>query len=52
MSSGLRWLILAVCVLLMLVLIGYARGARQRNEPVPVASGVTLALDGPWLHEA
>jgi hypothetical protein len=45
MSNGVRWMIVAVCVVLLIVLIGYARGDRQRNEPVPVATEVTAIFD-------
>ncbi len=32
MSGWVRWLIVAVCVVLVVLLIAYARGERQRGE--------------------
>lgn len=40
-----RWLVVAVCVALVILLLTYARGERQRGEDVPEASGVHLVLD-------
>lgn len=40
MSDWVRWLIVAIAIVTILVLIGYARGERQRGEDVPEASGM------------
>jgi hypothetical protein len=45
--SGFRWLIVVICVVLVLVLLAFARGERQRGEETPEASGVVL-LAGSW----
>jgi hypothetical protein len=45
--SGIRWLVVVACVVLVLLLIAFARGERQRGEQVPEASGVVLVL-GSW----
>jgi hypothetical protein len=37
-----KWLIVALCVVLVVLLLAYARGERQRGEEVPVASGSVL----------
>jgi hypothetical protein len=39
-----RWLIVALCVVLLVLLLSYARGERQRGEDVPVASGSVLVV--------
>jgi len=39
MSDWVRWLIVGIAVVLVLALIGYARGERQRGEDVPEAYG-------------
>jgi hypothetical protein len=44
-SSWIRWLIVAIAIVLVLALIGYARGERQRGQDVPEASGVVLVFD-------
>jgi hypothetical protein len=45
--SGIRWLVVVVAVVLVLALLVFARGERQRGEQVPEASGVVLVL-GSW----
>ena len=35
-----RWLIVMVCVVLVVLLLAFARGERQRGEDVPEASGI------------
>lgn len=42
--SWLRWLIVALCVVLVLGLFAYARGERQRGETEPASSAATLYL--------
>ena len=39
-----KWLIVALCVVLIVLLLAYARGDRQRGEDVPVASGSVLIV--------
>ena len=36
--SWVRWLIVVIAVVLVVALIGYARGDRQRGTEVPVSS--------------
>jgi uncharacterized membrane protein YqhA len=40
-----RWLIIAVCVVLVVVLIAYARGDRQRGETEAAALVSTVSSD-------
>ena len=42
MSGWVRWLIVAIAIVAVLAMIGYARGERQRGQDVPEASGVVL----------
>jgi len=44
MSGWVRWLVVAVAVVLIVVLIGYARGERQRGEEVPVTAAPALVV--------
>lgn len=44
MSSWVRWLIVVIAIVLVIVLIGYARGERQRGEEVPVTAGPVLVM--------
>jgi hypothetical protein len=37
-----RWLIVALCVVLLVLLLTYARGERQRGQDVPEASAMVL----------
>jgi hypothetical protein len=37
-----RWLIVALCVVLVVLLLAYARGERQRGQDVPEASAIVL----------
>jgi len=39
-SGWVRWLIVAVCVVLVVLMVAYARGERQRGE-TEAATGVT-----------
>jgi hypothetical protein len=39
-----KWLIVGLCVVLIVLLLAYARGERQRGEEVPVVSGVVLVV--------
>ena len=45
MSGWVRWLILAVCVVLVVVMIAYARGDRQRGETESAAAVSTVSSD-------
>ena len=38
--SGIRWLIVALCVVLVVLLVANARGERQRGTDVPVTAAV------------
>jgi hypothetical protein len=42
--SWVRWLIVALSLVLVLALLGYARGERQRGEEVPESSGVATVV--------
>jgi hypothetical protein len=42
--SGVRWLVVLVCVVLVLALLVYARGDRQRGTDTPEAHGVFIAV--------
>ncbi len=45
MNEWVKWLVVAIAVVLILGLISYARGDRQRGEDVPVeSSGSVLVL--------
>lgn len=37
-----KWLIVGLCVVLIVLLLAYARGERQRGEEVPVAGAVLV----------
>jgi hypothetical protein len=39
-----RWLIVAICLVLVLALLAYARGERQRGEDVPEAVGTIVVV--------
>lgn len=39
-----KWLVVALCVVLVVLLLVYARGERQRGEEVPVTSGTVLVV--------
>lgn len=47
MSGWVRWLIVAVCVVLVVLLIAYARGDRQRGETESAA-----AVSAVWSDRA
>ena len=50
MSSWVRWLIVVIAIVLIVALIGYARGERQRGEEVPVTAGpVLVMMNGPRI---
>ncbi|HEU4319669.1 MAG TPA: hypothetical protein VFS66_06270 [Acidimicrobiia bacterium] len=44
MDGWVRWLVVAVAVVLIVVLVGYARGERQRGEEVPVTGQPVLVV--------
>ena len=39
-----RWLIVTLCVVLVVLLLAYARGERQRGEEVPETSAIVLVM--------
>jgi uncharacterized membrane protein YqhA len=44
-TGWVRWLVIAVCVVLVVVLIAYARGDRQRGETESAAAVSTVSSD-------
>jgi len=44
MNDWMRWLVVAIAVVLIVVLVGYARGERQRGEDVPVTAAPALVV--------
>jgi hypothetical protein len=42
MSDWVKWVIVALGLVLILALLAYARGERQRGEPVSTRSTVTI----------
>jgi len=43
--SGWRWLVVAVCLVLVVAMIAYARGERQRGETESAAPVLTVVSD-------
>jgi hypothetical protein len=39
-----RWLIVIACIALVVLLLAYARGERQRGEDVPETSRIVLVV--------
>jgi len=44
-SGWLRWLIVAVCLVLVVAMIAYARGERQRGDSESAATVLTVVGD-------
>jgi hypothetical protein len=44
MSDWARWLLIGLAVLLVIALVAYARGERQRGDVVPEASAAVIAV--------
>ncbi|HET8740229.1 MAG TPA: hypothetical protein VFO17_10925 [Acidimicrobiia bacterium] len=42
--SAIRWLIVVACVVLVILLLSFARGERQRGEDTPEAAGIVLSI--------
>ncbi|MGH8951793.1 MAG: hypothetical protein ACRDX9_10235 [Acidimicrobiia bacterium] len=45
MRDWVRWLVIGVALVLVLALVAYARGERQRGEVEPTAHSVTLLVE-------
>ncbi len=44
MRDWVRWLLIGVAVLLVIALVAYARGERQRGEVTPETSAAVIAM--------